>query len=190
MDAGRVVVYPVTLAAAISVIIFSLLCIAVMTGFLPIAQSQKKADSAKGTASKSAMIADVMRPRLEQSGACSECAVVESIRVREVRGNSIAPGAAAGGAAGGLSDNQAANGRTAVVAASGVYAGNNVEKAAKKKTYNIVRLRMKDGTYRIIFDLSQPRVTVGERVQLTNGTIVRLTNDAIAASGERQLPNP
>jgi len=118
---------------------------------------------------------------------------VESIRVREVRGNSLAPGAVAGGAAGALSHNQAGNGRTAatpVGAARGVYAGNNVEKAVKKKTYNIVRLRMKDGTYRIIFDLSQPRVTVGERVQLTNGTIVKLTNDAIIASGERQLHNP
>ena len=185
MDAGREVVYPVTVIAAISVTVFSLFGIAVMTGFLPVVQSQRKAEPASRAESQSRAIAGVAPLPSAQSSACDNCAVIESIRVREVHAAGVALAATAVDAAGGLPGNHVGNGgtvATVVSAASGVDVGNNVKRGVKKNTYYIIRLRLKDGTYRIIFDQSEPRVNVGESVKLTDGTII--------ASGDGQLHNP
>ncbi len=182
--------YPVLLIAGISVIIFSLLGIAVMTGLLPQAQSQPAVTAAatgravvdpevahqgpKKTAStkQPAQRSDVKTAALR----CEDCGVVESVRSVEAKGQGSGVGAVAGGVVGGILGNQVGggNGRTAMTvvgAGAGAYAGNEIEKNMKRNVSYEIRVRMDDQTIRT-FRSGQPDVGVGQRVSVRDGRLV------------------
>ena len=105
---------------------------------------------------------------------CNDCGVVQSMRYVEEKGQGSGLGMVAGGVVGGVLGHQIGSGRgntVATIAGAGVgaYAGNEVEKNSKKKTYWAVTLRMDDGSTRNFTYTNKPAVHEGERVKLVDG---------------------
>lgn len=106
--------------------------------------------------------------------ACPDCGVVQSIRQVEQQGQASGVGLVAGGVVGGVLGHQIGSGRgntVATIAGAGVgaYAGNQVEKNAKKTTSWSVAIRMDSGQTRTFSYSSKPAVREGERVKLVDG---------------------
>lgn len=174
---------PLAAGAAISVIVFSMVGVAAMTGLLPTASSQKGDDAAKTAAvSDNAASPKVAAESLQRSArpvgqTCGNCGTVESIRTVEVKGEGTGLGAVAGGVTGAIVGNQFGNGRgqTAMAvlgAAGGAYAGNEIEKNVKKRYSYRVTVRMDDGSYRTVSQGTQPTLAVGSKVRLSDGVLV------------------
>jgi outer membrane lipoprotein SlyB len=183
--------YPVLLIAGISVIIVSLLGIAVMTGLLPQAQSQPAVTAAatghavvdSAVARQAPKKTAAAKPAAQRSSdvktaaaRCEDCGVVESVRTVESRGQGSGVGAVTGGVVGGILGNQVGggSGRTAMTvvgAGAGAYAGNEIEKNMKRNVSYEIRVRMDDQTVRT-FRSSQPEVGVGQRVSVRDGRLV------------------
>ncbi|HSS47223.1 MAG TPA: hypothetical protein VLL03_07410 [Burkholderiales bacterium] len=53
------------------------------------------------------------------------------------------------------------------------YAGHKVEKNVNKKVTYQVKVRMDNGTYRVVSQQDQPVFRVGEKVKIVNGTVVQ-----------------
>lgn len=176
--------YPVLLAAGISVIIASLLGIAAITGLLPSAQSQSSAalpeKAVPAQPAKVAASASPSRPaadgRSRPEAPCATCGVVESVRMIEVPGEGSGLGAVAGGVVGGLLGNRVGGGRgrtamTVVGAGAGAYAGHEIEKNMKRGANYEIRVRMDDRSLRT-FHSEQPGVGAGQRVNVRDGRLV------------------
>lgn len=177
MDQKRT--HPMVIAAAASVLLFSLLGAAALTGVMPVGNS-KSADpaaprpaaaaapsSSKGAAARPA-------PRVAAAPACANCGVIEAIRAVEVKGPSTGMGAVAGGVAGGVVGNQFGSGGTKTLltiggAAGGAFAGDAIEKNLKKRTAWQVTVRLDDGSLRTLSQTSQPPFAVGDRVRVVGG---------------------
>ncbi len=177
------ILYPTMLIAAIAVIIFSVLGIATMMGYMPSALSRNgpdaKSEPAAKTGAMTAPAAKPVKPRLAAANGagCADCGVVESIRAVESKGRGSGLGAVAGGVVGGILGNQVGggSGRTAMTlagAGAGAYAGHEIEKGMNKSVSYQVRVRMNDGTYRTFYERSQPALAVGQKVRVTNGGAV------------------
>lgn len=187
--------YPTMLIAAIAVIIFSVVGIAAMTGLLPSAMSgYRAADEAPPPAVKrqpqdspraldapragqsSALDAPRSAPAHRAAG-CSECGVVEAVRVLERKGEGSMLGAGAGALVGGLLGNEVGrgNGRTAATvlgAGAGAFAGNEIERNMHTRITYQVRVKMSDGSHRNHYQSTPPKLSVGQRVRLSNGNLV------------------
>ena len=176
--------YPMLLIAAVSVIIFSALGVASLTGLIPAAQSNsvqqpeprpnKQPQSVQPPA-KPARAAPV---RIAAT-ACDNCGVVDAINAVEVKGEGTGLGVVAGGVTGALLGNQIGRGSgntvaTIAGAAGGAFAGNEIEKNMKKAVRYQVRVRMNDGTYRTTYQSTAPAFSVGEKVKVVNGQVVSL----------------
>ena len=195
------ILYPIMLTAAIAVIVFSLVGIATMTGVMPKALSKneqtapdsaalsKSEQMAPDNAAKSApaAIPPAKPPRARLAArsngsaaaaeACADCGVVESIRAVQSKGQGSGLGAVAGGVLGGILGNQVGRGggrtaATVVGAGAGAYAGHEIEKNTNKSLNYQIRVRMNDGTYRTFYEHSQPALSVGQKVRVTNNGIV------------------
>ena len=106
--------------------------------------------------------------------ACADCAVVESIRYVEQKGEASGLGAVAGGVLGGVLGHQVGSGRgntvaTIAGAGAGAYAGHQVEKSHNKKSYWSVAVKMDDGSRRTLTYSAKPAVNQGEAVKLVDG---------------------
>jgi len=104
----------------------------------------------------------------------NDCGVVQSMRYVEEKGQGSGLGLIAGGVAGGVLGHQIGSGRgntVATIAGAGVgaYAGNQVEKNVKKKTYWAVAIKMDNGSTRNFTYTNKPGVSEGERVKLVDG---------------------
>ena len=104
----------------------------------------------------------------------NDCGRVQSIRYIEQKGESSGVGAVAGGVIGGVVGHQFGSGRgntlaTVAGAAGGAYAGNEIEKNRKKRSYWSVAVRMDTGKVRTFTYASRPAVREGERVKLVDG---------------------
>jgi len=115
----------------------------------------------------------VAAPVLAQK-TCADCGVVKSIRYVEEKGEGTGLGAVAGGVVGGVIGHQFGSGRgntvaTIAGAGGGAYAGHQIEKSSKKKTYWTVDIRMDGGSTRTFTYTSKPTVNEGERVKLIDG---------------------
>ncbi len=184
MQRNRGILYPMLVIAAVSVIIFSALGVASLTGLIPAAQSnsvqqpepQPKMQPQSGQPpAKPARAA----PTLIAAGACDNCGVVSAINAIEVKGQSSGLGVVAGGVTGALIGNQIGRGggntvATIAGAAGGAYAGNEIEKNMKKAVRYRIRVRMNDGTFRTTYQSSAPAFSVGEKVKVVNGQVVSL----------------
>jgi outer membrane lipoprotein SlyB len=153
------ILYPVMLIAAIAVIVFSIVGIATMMGWVPSALSGGSA------ADKTA------------AAPCDDCGVIESIRALPVKGQGSGAGAVGGAVVGGILGNQVGRGRgrtvaTVVGAGAGAYAGNEIEKNMKDSVTYQIRVRMNDGTIRTLHEPAQPAVTIGQKVRVTERGIV------------------
>ena len=173
------ILYPMLLIAAIAVIIFSVLGIAAMTGYMPSALSKNGPDAASEAASGDAPAKNPGKPRpaADGSAACADCGVVESIRAVESKGQGSGLGAVAGGVVGGLLGNQigGGGGRTAMTViglGAGAYAGHEIEKNTNKSVSYQVRVRMNDGTHRVFYERAQPALAVGQKVRVTNSGVI------------------
>jgi outer membrane lipoprotein SlyB len=193
MDNKNGMLYPLMILAAISVIIFSVVGIATMTGQVPDAfsSSQRAQETVRGgepavrgeqvvayPAAQQPQRNTAVRSRsVEVAAECSNCGVVESIREVEVRGQGTGLGMAVGGVAGGLLGNQVGHGggravATVAGAAGGAFVGNEIEKKSRTHTAYRITVRMEDGTYRTVTHRSHPGYAVGERVKVVDGMIV------------------
>lgn len=182
MDNKNGMLYPLMILAAISVIIFSVVGIATMTGQVPNALSFSSEQAAEQ--GKVDLVASEARPhesvksrRVDVASSCSNCGVIESVRGIRSDGDGSGVGMAIGGVAGGLLGNQIGkgNGRTIATiagAAGGAYVGNEVEKKSKSSVTYRITVRMEDGTYRTINQASQPAYTVGDRVKVVDGNVI------------------
>jgi outer membrane lipoprotein SlyB len=181
MDNRNSMLYPLMILAAVSVIIFSIIGVATMTGHVPSAFSspQKVTDAGQAEANGSAL--DGRQPssgrQVLVASNCGNCGVIESIREIEAKGQGSGVGLALGGVTGGLLGTQIGHGggraaATILGVAGGAYVGNEVEKNAKKSSVFRVTLRMEDGTYRTVTQRNYPGHGVGEQVKLVDGNIV------------------
>ena len=164
------VLYP---TAAVLVIIFSMLGIAAFTGLIPgsIAHQDAYDVAARGGAATPA------------DPACARCGVVEQIRTFEAPHRTTGLGAVAGGIAGALLGNSIGHGNgraagTLVGAAGGAYAGNAIEKNARRDLRYRVTVRMQDGSVRVLTERAAPAFSVGDQVRLSDsGRIVPMQFD-------------
>jgi outer membrane lipoprotein SlyB len=179
--------YPTMLIAAIAVIIFSVIGIAAMTGLLPSAVSGYRAPDdtpapVKRLPQDSPRVLDAPRsvrnePVARGAAQCPECGVVEAVRAIERKGEGSMLGAGAGAVVGGLVGSQVGggNGRTAATVAgagAGAFAGNEIERNMNTRITYQVRVRMNDGSHRNHYQAAPPKVTVGQRVRLSDGRLL------------------
>ena len=173
--------YPLMLIAAIAVIVFSVVGIATMMGWIPGVSSKGEPQPSSGSASNgsTAMPAPAAnRPRVAMASAlCQDCGVVESIRSVESPGEGGAIGTIGGAVVGGVLGNQVGrgSGRTAatvVGAGAGAYAGHEIEKNVTRKVRYQMRVRMSDGTYRTFHQSAQPTLAIGQKVRVTGQGVV------------------
>ncbi|HEY6865227.1 MAG TPA: glycine zipper 2TM domain-containing protein [Burkholderiales bacterium] len=154
---------PLVAGAAVSVMVFSLVGIAAMTGMLPGAMSEKGVEVAPAP----------VAPRV---AACPSCGTVESIREVELKGEATGLGAVAGGITGAVVGHQVGNGRgqdamTVLGAAGGAYAGNEIEKNVKKHIVYRVTVKMDDGSFRTVSQAAAPSFSVGDKVRIVQGAL-------------------
>jgi len=150
------ILYPVMLIAAIALIVLSVVGIAAMMGWMPNALSGSE-------------------PAARAS--CVNCGVVESIRVVEVQGEASGLGAVTGGVVGGVLGNQVGRGggraaATVIGAGAGAYAGNEIEKSTKKSVKYQISVRMSDGSSRTSYQRTQPALSVGQKVRVTEQGVI------------------
>lgn len=189
MENKNGMLYPLMILAAISVIIFSVVGIATMTGQVPsafssaqrtepVAPRQAQVPTVPGTQPAAASSRKPAANRSVITAAeCGNCGIVESIREVEVKGQGTGVGMAVGGVAGGLLGNQIGHGggrtvATIAGAAGGAYVGNEIEKNQRSQSAYRVTVRMEDGTYRTVTQRGHPGYAVGERVKLLDGAII------------------
>lgn len=179
METHNKLLYPLLVVAAIGVIMFSALGIATMMGYLPSVNSAEKTTAAQPAASAQPQRKNETAASSDQklAAVCANCGVVESIHVVEHRGQGTGLGAVAGGLTGLLVGNQfgRSNGRAALTVLGGVggaYAGNEIEKNAKKSTRFEIRVRLDNGDIRTVHSASSVIVAVGDKVRVENGTVV------------------
>lgn len=101
---------------------------------------------------------------------------VESITPVTQQGQGTGLGAVGGAVAGGLLGHQigGGNGRTVATvlgALGGGVAGNMVEQRVRSDTEYQVRVRMDDGSSRVVTYQQQPNIGIGQRVRVENGAI-------------------
>ena len=111
--------------------------------------------------------------------ACATCGVVESVRHVEKKGEGSGAGLIAGGVVGGVLGHQIGSGRgntaaTILGAGAGAYAGNQIEKNVKKKSYWVVSVRMDDGSSRSVTSGARPAFRQGDRVKVVDGNRLAL----------------
>jgi outer membrane lipoprotein SlyB len=182
MDTRQHLLYPLLIVAALAVTVFSMVGIATMTGRLSVAHSEvaDAAPRSQSTEAAAARESNSAAPRQKLAASCAGCGVVESIRIVEHKGAGSGLGAVAGGLTGAVVGNQVGrgNGRTAMTLLGGLggaFAGNEIEKNVKRSSSYQVRLRMDDGSTRLLNQREQPSVAVGDKVRVENGSIVRRT---------------
>ena len=110
---------------------------------------------------------------------CVNCGTVESVQTVKVKGQGTGVGAVAGGVLGGVVGNQFGHGNgkaamTVLGAVGGGFAGNEVERRTRAETMFDVRVRMRDGSHRVVRSNQPPsvgtRVAVeGNRLRVLNG---------------------
>ena len=128
----------------------------------------------EGLAAAMAIAAFALATAAGAQPACTDCGVVQSIRLVEQAGQASGVGMVAGGVVGGVLGHQIGSGRgntVATIAGAGVgaYAGNQVEKNAKKTSSWSVAIRMDAGQTRTFTYSAKPAVREGERVKLVDG---------------------
>jgi len=170
--------HPVLLAAAASVITFSLLGIGAITGLIPSAYSRNFAVAQKplAVAERSSTTRDAGGQLVFQTQ-CSNCGVVDAIRAVQIDSRASAPEAVAGGASSAAVGNQEGNAHgldalTLLGGEGGAFGGHSIEKTDSRRTVYRVTVRMDDGSFRTVSQAHAPDVAIGGKVRIANGSLV------------------
>lgn len=121
---------------------------------------------------------DVASPRPASTPPlCRECGTVEAVREVSTPAEASGLGAVAGGVLGGLLGNQMGRGKgntaaTIVGAAGGAFAGHQTEKYVRAEKQLQVTVRFEDGRTRTIDQEGGNRWQIGDRVRLSNGSLL------------------
>jgi outer membrane lipoprotein SlyB len=153
-------IHPLTAGAAASIIVFSMVGIAAITGYLPSSKAEK-----------SEVAAATAKPA---ETACAECGVVVSVKQIEVKGKGTGFGAVAGGVAGAVVGHEITDGKdlgTLVGAAGGALAGHEIERHARTTKRYQIEVRMSDGSVKTVTSSTKPAWKAGDRVRLQNGKL-------------------
>jgi outer membrane lipoprotein SlyB len=145
--------------------------------------ARREAEQARPVAREHrAMQPNAMQAQAEQPApqkpVCANCGVVLAVNVVEEEGKGSALGVIGGGVVGGLLGNQVGNGTgrdlaTLAGAVGGAFAGNAIEKNAKKtKSYHVV-VRMDDGSERTYRQTNDPGLVKGEKVKVEKDTVIK-----------------
>lgn len=185
-------IHPLVAAAAIGILLVSLVGVAAMTGLLPnssaVADKQnvaelnaaadKKAldekEAARVAANKAANRAH-QSARAEQAKAvCHECGRIESVQAVQTAAPPSGVGVVGGAVVGGLLGNQVGGGTgrtlaTVAGAVGGGFAGNEIEKRTRTASTWQVRVAMEDGNIRSFPYNHQPNWRAGDRVRVVDG---------------------
>ena len=185
---------PIFVIAAIAVIIFSGVGVAMMTGLIPSsssksnspendAQTNVSADKSTDKSTKSsAKDKHETSAHKEQTKsehvACANCGVVESVHMIEQKGEGSGLGVIAGGVTGALLGNQVGqgNGKTIATiagAAGGAFAGNEIEKNVKKSKHYKITVRMDDGSTKSVNQSTDPGLLSGDKVKIVDNAVVK-----------------
>lgn len=190
-------IHPLVAAASVSVIVFAGVGIGVMAGVIPNSFSTPETASGKPLAAapadaKRAPAAPVAQGKDSAPGApkpasrlasaapakirCANCGVIDAVMPVEQEGEGSGLGAVAGGVVGGVLGNQIGKGtgrKIATVAgvAGGAYAGHQIEKQVKKTVRYDVRVRMEDGSYRVLSQTAEPAFRPGDRIRIVDGAL-------------------
>lgn len=172
--------HPVILAAAASVITFSLLGVGAITGLIPSAYSNNASDTQKPQFSDERAQAGKDSTRRLAAPSCPNCGVVDSIRAVQIEGSASGLGAVAGGVTGAVVGNQIGNGHgrdamTVLGGVGGAFAGHSIEKNINRHTVYRVTVRMDDGSFRTVSQSHAPAVPLGSKVRVANGSLVELS---------------
>jgi outer membrane lipoprotein SlyB len=160
--------HPVMLAAAVSVITFSLLGVGAVTGLIPSADFKRSDSTQEGKVSNEhAFNAPDAAGKPAYQTQCSNCGVIDAIRTIQIDGTVRGVGGEPRG-------NQADNGdaMTLMGSVGGVFAGHPVEKTADRRTVYRVTVRMDDGSFRTVSQSHPPSVAVGGKVRIVSGSLV------------------
>lgn len=109
---------------------------------------------------------------------CANCGVVLAVNVTEEEGKGSGVGVVAGGVVGGLVGNQVGQGTgrdlaTIAGVVGGAFAGNKIEKQAKKtKSYDIT-VKMDGGSEHIYRQAAVPDMVKGQKVKIENDVVVK-----------------
>jgi len=179
---------PLLIVASIAVILFSAVGVSAIMGWLPKSGAEPAVSSVD--ANKKAAVAEV-RPAQKSHSVqvatastpapiCANCGVVDSIHEVQKEAPASGVGAVAGGVLGGVVGHQMGNGRgqdvmTVVGAVGGAVAGNAIEKNMKKTTSFQIRVRLEDGTTRVLNQPTAPSWHVGDRVRVVEGRLEHLS---------------
>jgi outer membrane lipoprotein SlyB len=122
-------------------------------------------------------VAQVSDHRESLAKTCSNCGVIESIQIVDVKGNGSYVGKVAGGVVGAVLGSQVGGGkgRTAAQIAGaigGAVAGNEIEKRTKTSRHFDVTARLTEGGLQTVTYANQPAFIVGQKVKLENGVFV------------------
>ncbi len=120
--------------------------------------------------------AQPVEPQVKQ--VCANCGVVIAVNAVEEQGKGSALGVIGGGVVGGLLGHQVGNGSgrdlaTLAGAVGGAFAGNAIEKNAKKTKHFDVVIRMDDGTERIYHQPQDLGFANGDKVRIENDVIIK-----------------
>ena len=108
---------------------------------------------------------------------CRDCGTVSEVIPIEKKGESSGAGAVLGGIVGGVLGHQVGGGRgkdvaTVAGALGGALVGNEMEKGRATIVAWNVRVRLEDGTNKVVRYTAEPSWRVGDKVRIENGRIV------------------
>lgn len=174
--------HPLIVAAAIAVILFSVVGIGVMTGLIPSANSKpgsaKLAPADGASAQTAAAHSESVAKKSEAAAMCPNCGVVQSVRAVEKASEASGLGAIAGGITGAVVGHQIGEGQgkslaTVAAAVGGAVAGNKIEQNMHKTRTINVNVRMDDGTTQTMQLSTDPGLLPGDKVKVVNGVLAR-----------------
>jgi outer membrane lipoprotein SlyB len=131
----------------------------------------------QGSAASSSVAGGSSAPA-QVAAACTNCGSVSSVRAVTQQGEAGLIGPAAGTLLGGVAGSQIGSGSgktiaTVIGAGAGAAIGTEVERRSKSTTSYVVGVRMNDGTTRSFTYPNEPGVSVGDRVRLVDGRLLR-----------------
>lgn len=184
----------VTIVAS-SLLVVGAVTAGVITGVIPYSPSKAKPEVVTGTLSTAAEPVSAFKKQAASkttapthkvastavvpvAKTCPECGVIESIERYTEKGKATGGGAIAGGLVGGIVGHQIGKGRgkdlaTVAGAVGGAVAGHEIEKNVNKVERYRVGVRMNDGTTQQLILANSPNASVGDRIRIVNGELIR-----------------
>ena len=169
---------PLMWIAGIAVILFSIVGIAAIMGWIPssVGNSGDKAASSSPAGVKAQTAQKHVTNKTRSKATCAECGVVQSLREIAQPGDGGAIGIIGGAVVGGLLGNQSGAGRgkdvaTVAGAVGGAVAGNEIQKRVDTTKRYEIAVRFEDGSSRVFTETNQTAWRAGDRVKVVNGAL-------------------